>query len=122
MLVIAAVVLCGGVALLKSLAEKTALSFDFSLDGKALSTGKMPDVKVDGQPFTTGSKIGVGRHEITAQLQDAEPLDQRFWVVFRSEEFGDAASRNKQGVAEGYGESIARERGCATCGGDGAAG
>ena len=88
MLVIAAVVLCGGVALLKSLAEKTALSFDFSLDGKALSTGKMPDVKVDGQPFTTGSKIGVGRHEITAQLQDAEPLDQRFWVVFGAKNLG----------------------------------
>jgi hypothetical protein len=87
-LVIAAVVLCGGVALLKSLGEKTALSFDFSLDGKALSAGKVADVRVDGQPFTSGSKIGTGRHEITAQLQDAEPLHQHFWVLFGAKNLG----------------------------------
>lgn len=87
-LVAAAVVLCGGVAVLKSLAEKTALSFDFSLDGKALSAGKVPDVRVDGQPFTSGGKIGMGRHEITVQLQDVEPLDQRFWVLFGAKNLG----------------------------------
>ena len=87
-LVVAAAVLCGGVALLKSLAENTALSFDFSLDGKALPAGKVTDVRVDGQPFTSGSKIGMGRHAITVQLQDAEPLDQHFWVLFGAKNFG----------------------------------
>ena len=96
-LVVAAVVLCGGVALLKSLAEKTALSFDFSLDGKALSAGKVPDVRVDGQPFTSGSKIGMGRHEITAQLQDVEPLDQHFWVLFGAKSLGTRALETSKG-------------------------
>jgi hypothetical protein len=96
-LVVTAVVLCGGVVLLKSLAEKTALSFDFSLDGKALSAGKVADVRVDGQPFTSGSKIGIGRHEITVQLQDAEPLDQHFWVLYGAKELGTLPLESSKG-------------------------
>lgn len=97
LLVVAAVLLCSGIALVKSFAQKTVLSFALSLDGKALPSGRRPDVRVDGQPFATGSKIGVGRHEITVQLQDAEPLDKHFWVLFGAKDLGTVPLESSKG-------------------------
>ena len=74
--------------LFQSLAEKTVLSFSFNLDGKSLTADKMPDVKVDGQPFTSGNKIKIGRHALTVQLQDAEPLEEHCWVLFGAKNLG----------------------------------
>ena len=96
-LVVTAIVLCGGIALLKSLGEKTALSFGFSLDGKGLPPGKMPDVRVDGQPFASGNKISMGKHEIAVQLQDAEPLEQHFWVFYGAKNLGNLPLESSKG-------------------------
>ena len=80
MLVLTAIVLCGGMMFFKSLSEKTVLSFNFTIDGASLSSTQVPDVKVDGQPFVSGSKISMGRHAITVQLQDAELFEKHYWV------------------------------------------
>ena len=87
-LVLTALVLCGGIMFFQSLAEKTVLSFGFTLDGKNLTADKVPDVKVDGQPFTSGNKIKMGRHALTVQLQDAEPLEEHCWVLFGAKNLG----------------------------------
>ena len=97
MLVVIAAVLCGSVALFKSLSENMALSFNFSLDGKGLPSGKVPDVKVDGQPFTSGSKIKLGRHKLAVQLQDAEPLEEHYWILFGAKNLGTLPLESSKG-------------------------
>ena len=87
-LVLTAVVLCGGIMFFQSLAEKTALSFSFTLDGKGLPTEKVPAVNVDGHPFTSGNKIKMGRHALSVQLKDAEPLEIHCWVIFGAKNLG----------------------------------
>ena len=88
LLVTAAVVVCGGVALHKSLAEKTTLLFDFSLDGKQLPADKAPNVKVDGQPFISGSRVVLWRHRITVELENAEPFEGHYWVFYGAKNLG----------------------------------
>jgi hypothetical protein len=96
-LVLTALALCGGIMFFQSLAEKTTLSFEFSLDGKGLPAGKVADVKVDGQPFTSGSKIKIGRHTLTAQLKDAEPVENRYWVLFGAKNLGTLPLESSKG-------------------------
>jgi hypothetical protein len=88
MLVVVAAVLCGSVASFKSVSGNTALSFDFTLDDKGLPSSKAPEVKVDGQSFTSGSKIKLGRHELAVELQNAEPYRRNFWVVYGKKDLG----------------------------------
>ena len=97
MLVAIAVMLCGGVALFKSLADKTTLSFDFSLDGKVLPSSKAPDVRVDGQPFTSGSRIKMGKHELAVQLQNVEPYGRNFWVFYGAKDLGSLPLQTSKG-------------------------
>jgi hypothetical protein len=87
-LVLTALLLCGGIMFFQSLTEKTALSFSFTLDGKSLAPDKVPDIKVDGQPFMSGNKIKMGRHALTVQLQDTEPLEEHCWVLFGAKNLG----------------------------------
>ncbi len=88
MLVGIGAVLLGGVTLFKSISESTVLSYSLTLDGKELPSGKVPDVKVDGQPFMKGNKINIGWHTLTVQLQDAEPLEKHYWVLFGAKNLG----------------------------------
>ena len=87
-LVLSGIVLCGGIMFFQSLSEKTVLSFSFTLDGKSLPADKVPDVKVDGQPFTSGSKIKLGNHKLAVQLQNAEPYGRSFWVFYGEKDLG----------------------------------
>lgn len=87
-LVVAGIVLCGGMMLLKSLSANTALSFTFTLDGKSLPAGQIPEVKVDGQSFASGGKIHFGRHTLAVQLQNAEPFEKHFWILFGANNLG----------------------------------
>src|ERR1017187_2833518 len=87
-LVLSGILLCGGIMFFQSLSEKTVLSFSFTLDGKSLPADKVPDVKVDGQPFTSGSKIKLGNHKLAVQLQNAEPYGRSFWVFYGEKDLG----------------------------------
>ena len=87
-LVLSGIVLCGGIMFFQSLSDKTVLSFSFNLDGKSLPADKVPDVKVDGQAFTSGSKIKLGKHELVVQLQNVEPYRRTFWVFIGEKDLG----------------------------------
>ncbi len=87
-LVLTGIVLCGGIAIIRSISEKTVLSFSFTIDGKGLSAGTVPVVKVDGQPFTSGHPISIGSHTLSAQLQDVEPFEKHCWVLFGPKNLG----------------------------------
>ena len=82
--VIAVLVLCGGALVLFK--EGTTLSFSFLLDGKPLVIGMAPKVELDGRPFTSGLTVTPGPHKLTADLQDAEPFEQRVWVFYGDRE------------------------------------
>ena len=64
----------------KSHLANTNLSFFVTLDGKTLPSGSAPEIRVDGQPFASGSRIGLGRHDVQVRLKDAEPFQENFWV------------------------------------------
>jgi hypothetical protein len=64
-----------------SLLAKTTLSFAFTVDGKALPSGVVPDVQVDGNSFASASRIGLGRHELRVRLKDSEPYQIHFWIL-----------------------------------------
>ena len=87
-LVLSGIVLCGGIMFFQSLSEKTVLSFGFTLDGKSLPADQAPDVKLDGQAFTSGSRIKFGKHELVVQLQNVEPYRRTFWVFIGEKDLG----------------------------------
>jgi TonB family protein len=82
-----AVVLLGG-GLLVLLKDSTTLSFSFLLDGKPLLVGAAPKVELDGRPFTSGLTVTPGPHKLTADLQNAEPFEQRLWVFYGDKNLG----------------------------------
>lgn len=96
-LVVSGILLCGGIMFFQSLSDKTTLSFSFTLDGKSLTPDKVADVKVDGQPFTNGNKVKMGRHALTVQLQDTEPLEEHFWVLFGAKNLGTLPLESSKG-------------------------
>ena len=87
-LVATVVLLCAGLLVFKLLKDNTTLSFSFLLDGKPLPVGTTPKVLVDGQPLTSGCTIAPGSHTLTAELQMAEPLERRVWVLFGDKNLG----------------------------------
>jgi len=92
-----AALLCGGIFFYNSLSARTTLSFNLSLDGKALRTDQQPDVKVDGQQFTSGAKIAIGRHKITVQMENAEPLEQNMMVFYGAKHLGTLPLESSKG-------------------------
>lgn len=84
----AIVLLCGGLLVFKFVRDNTTLSFNFLLDGKPLSVGMTPTVKVDGLPFTSGCTIAPGRHELTAELPNAESFALRVRVLYGNKNLG----------------------------------
>lgn len=72
----------GGVMLYKSVAAKTAVTYDFLLDDKSLPPGRSPMVKIDGQWLESGSHIKPGKHLISVSMNNVEPFEQRFWVIY----------------------------------------
>jgi hypothetical protein len=82
-----AVVLLGG-GLWVVLKDSTSLSFSFLLDGKPLPVGTAPNVELDGRPFTSGLTVTPGPHKLTADLQNAEPIEQRVWVFYGDKDLG----------------------------------
>ena len=93
----AAVLLCGGLLAFKLVKDNTTLSFNFLLDGKPLSVGISPTVKVDGLPFTSGCTLAPGRHELTAELQNAETFALRVWVFYGNKNLGDLPLESSKG-------------------------
>ena len=91
-----AVVLLGG-GLLVLLKDSTTLSFSFLLDGKPLLVGAAPKVELDGRPFTSGLTVTPGPHKLTADLQNAEPFEQRVWVFFGEKDLGPLTLASSKG-------------------------
>jgi hypothetical protein len=96
-LVATVVLLCGGLLAFKLIKDNTTLSFSFLLDGKQLSVGMAPTVKVDGLPFTSGCTLAPGRHELTAELQNAESFALRVWVFYGNINLGDLPLESSKG-------------------------
>ena len=95
-LISAAVVLLGG-GLLVLLKDSTTLSFCFLLDGKPLLVGTAPKVELDGRPFTSGLTVMPGPHKLTADLQNAEPFEQRVWVFYGDKDLGPLGLASSKG-------------------------
>ena len=93
----AIVLLCGGFLAFKLVRDNTTLSFSFLLDGKPLSVGMTPTVKVDGLPFTSGCTIAPGSHELTAELPNAESFALRVRVLYGNKNLGDLTLESSKG-------------------------
>jgi len=91
------VLLCGGLFVFKLLKDNTTLSFSFVLDGKPLPVGTAAAVQVDGRPFISGLTITPGPHQLTADLQIAEPFVRRVWVFFGNKNLGVLALESSKG-------------------------
>ena len=83
-----AVLFLVGVIGLALLFAPPRLSFSIELDGKPLPADRTPVVKIDGQPFVSGSKLGVGQHAISVSLPNAEPFDRTVWLGFGNKSLG----------------------------------
>ena len=92
---VAVVLVAGGFLVL--LKDSTTLSFSFLLDGKPLVVGSAPKVELDGRAFTSGLTVTPGPHKLTADLQDAEPFEQRVWVFFGDKDLGPLQLVSSQG-------------------------
>ena len=99
-LIIIGALIYGGSVLYKSVAAKTALTYGFSLDGKALPNGPMPDVQVDGDSFWTGNHLKPGPHKISAQLANAEPYEKHFWVFYGTKDLGNLPLEYSKGSVD----------------------
>src|ERR1017187_1585480 len=91
------VLLCGGLLAFKLIRDNTTLSFNFLLDGKPLSVGMTPTVKVDGLPFTSGCTITPGSHELTAELPNAESFARRVRVLYGNKNLRDLMLESSKG-------------------------
>lgn len=87
-LIILGLLVYGGMTLYKSVAVKTTLTYDFSLDGEVLSALQQPEVKLDGQLFESGDHLKPGKHEISIRLENVEPYKQHFWVFYENKNLG----------------------------------
>ncbi len=87
-LVIVGALVYGGMTLYKSVAAKTTLTYDFSVDGNELSALQRPEVKVDGQLFESGDHLKPGRHQISVSLENVEPYERHFWVFHGDKDLG----------------------------------
>lgn len=96
-LVTIAVLLVGGILLFKSLSSNTTLSFELSLDGKAITANTSPTVQADGQPFTSGNIISLGLHKLIVQLKDAETLERDVWILFGKKNLGTLPLESSKG-------------------------
>ncbi len=81
--------LCGSILIFKVIRNSTTLSFNITLDGKSLSAGVAPVVKLDGQLFTSGCTLNPGRHVLVIELQNAEPKTNIVWVFIGNKDLGD---------------------------------
>ena len=72
----------GGMVFYKSVAAKTAVTYDLQLDGKSLPPGSDPTVKIDGQWLESGGHIRPGRHLISVGMNNVEPFEKHFWVIY----------------------------------------
>ncbi len=93
----AIVLLCGGLLAFKLVRDNTTLSFSFLLDGKPLSVGMTPTVKVDGLPFTSGCTIAPGSHELTAELPNAESFALHVRVLYGNKNLGTLPLESSKG-------------------------
>jgi hypothetical protein len=96
-LVILGALVYSGSVLYKKIAAETALTYGFSVDGKEISKGQIPEVKVDGQSFDSGGNLKPGRHEISVHLENAEPYEQRFWVFYGTKDLGNLPLETSKG-------------------------
>lgn len=86
--VIGAAAICTLIALHFWLLSRTTLSFTFSLDGKDLPSGISPVVNVDGKPFVSGDKIGLGCHTINASFPGGEAIEKKAWSFYGNNDLG----------------------------------
>lgn len=85
---LAVVLMAAAVFLHFKLLDRTVLSFTSTLDGKPLSLDKKPTILLDGKPFSSGTKIGLGHHHLSITLENAEPLDKEFTAFYGAKDLG----------------------------------
>ena len=96
-LMIIGALIYGGMTLYESVAAKTSLTYDFSVDGNELSALQLPEVRVDGQLFKSGDHLKPGRHQISVGLENVEPYERHFWVFYGDKDLGTLALESSKG-------------------------
>src|ERR1035437_6830302 len=96
-LVTVGALVCGGTIVYKSIAAKTALTYEFFEDGKELPRNQTPEVKVDGQLFENGDHLKPGRHEISVRLENVEPYERHFWLFYGTKDLGNLPLETSKG-------------------------
>ncbi len=88
LIIVAAALLVVGVISLAFVLAPPRLTFTVELDGAPLPSDRIPVVKVDGQPFVSGSKVGMGQHAVSVVLANTEPFERTVWVTIGSKNLG----------------------------------
>jgi len=84
----AVTVLCLLIVLHFELLPGTTLSFNLVLDGKPSLNESMPKITIDWLPFTSGNRITPGRHLLTVEADNIEPMQRSFWAFYGSNSLG----------------------------------
>jgi hypothetical protein len=84
--IVIAVCLCLGLICIGLFVVPPTLTFAIELDGKPLPSDRIPAVRIDEQPFVSGSRLGFGRHRLSVALKDAESFEgnTRMWLWNKS--------------------------------------
>lgn len=81
------------------LLSKTTLSFGVMIDGNP-SADVSSDVMLDGKPFASASKISLGHHRLTIELQDIEPFQKDIWIFYGGKNLGTIHLERSKGAVD----------------------